>query len=304
VACGDRVFYRITQSSLQAFEIAKELPPPHIRGSRVARQTVDMKLPEPLSVFSPATKTLVVVAAGAVFRYELGDTEAQRYAPIAARGAFFAWSGTRGKSFFVHPHDDASIREYTLAVPASGDRGLPAGEASRVERLRDFDSRLFTVLADGTPLYSTPNGLVMHGQEKPRPLPELSGPVTILFPDSSASRYWAADASGKLGLWDRRQGPAPVLTTSVPGLVIDTAEDGARVAVLSIDLVGHSYRPTVTVFSEGKQQGRLDIGPSFARPEQPELDLCLIRGLPWVVVGGKYWLQLLDWSSRRLLAEW
>jgi hypothetical protein len=37
---------------------------------------------------------------------------------------------------------------------------------------------------------------------------------------------------------------------------------------------------------------------------QPALDLCLIEGRPWVVVGGRQWLQLLDWAGPRLLAEW
>jgi len=46
------------------------------------------------------------------------------------------------------------------------------------------------------------------------------------------------------------------------------------------------------------------VGPSLAYLGQPELDLCLIAGRPWVVVGGKDWMHLLDWKARRLLAEW
>jgi hypothetical protein len=69
-------------------------------------------------------------------------------------------------------------------------------------------------------------------------------------------------------------------------------------------LRGPSYQPSVTVFSKGEQQGQLSVGPTMAHLGQPNLDLCLIAGRPWMVVGGKDWMQLLDWTSRRLLAEW
>ena len=115
---------------------------------------------------------------------------------------------------------------------------------------------------------------------------------------------WAADASGKLGLWDFKHAVAPVLTSSVPGVVIDAAAEGDRVAVLSIELTGDSYRPAVAIFANGKEEARLSLGPNIGLTSQPKLDLCLIAGRPWVVVGGRQWLQLFDWSTRRLLAEW
>jgi hypothetical protein len=199
VACGERDFYRITAGSLQAFEIATELPPPHIRGSRVARQVTDVPLAEPASVVVPVPRQALVRAKQGVFRYELGQKQARQ----VARG---------------------------------------------VEELSERERRLFAV---------------------------------------------AAAAPGEAAL------PA----SSVAGVLIDRASDGDKVAVLSVALDGQSYRPTVTIFSGKKELGRLSIGPSVART-QPELDLCLIPGRPWVVVGGTRWLQLLDWESRRLLAEW
>jgi hypothetical protein len=290
------------------FEIASELPPPNIRGSRVARQATEAAIDEPSNVFS-AGKGVLVIAKGGVLRYELGQERARRYAPIQASVPLVAWPDPRRvDSFRVRAAGDEKLREFSLAALPSGDGGspgAPAQAARHVEDMPGFDARLFTLLADGTPLYSTPKGLVRRGHEsQPSPLSESSAAPTILFGDSSPDRYWAADASGKLALGDQKQGGSPIFTSSVPGVVIDAALEGERVAVLSMELDGQGYRSTVTIFSNGKEQARLSVGASVASRAPPQLDLCLIAGRPWVVVGGARWLQLLDWESRRLLAEW
>jgi hypothetical protein len=290
------------------FAIAKELPPPNIRGSRVAVQTNEVAVDEPSNVISPAKKSALVIAKGSVLRYELEQKRARRYAPIQASAPLVVWTDPRRTdSIRVRVAGDEKVREFPLTDTSTGDAGAPAGPAlpaRRVEELPGFDRRLFTVLADGTPLYSTPKGIVRRGHEsKPSPPPESSAPATILFGDSSPARHWTADASARLALWDEKQGGSPISTSSVPGVVIDAALEGDRVAVLSLDSDGQSYRPTVTIFSNGKEQARLAIGPNMSR-SQPELDLCLITGLRWVVIGGRRWMQLIDWESGRLLAEW
>ena len=307
VVCGERDFHRITQRSLEAFEIAEKLPPPQIRGSRVARQTQELAIAEPSNLVSLAKKSMLVVAAAGV--YQLGEKQAVHYAPIPARAPFVVLPEPRRPGAFrVHSGGDAKLAVYApdgLPRGAAGAASALAKLTAREEPLPDFDARLFTVLADGTPLYSTPKGLVRHGDPSPaNPFPRLSAPATVLFADVSPRRYWAADASGGLGLWEPKEGASAIFTSRVPGVVIDTAGEGERVAVLSMDLVGDDYRPTVTIFSSGKQQAQLNLGPSLASQGQPKLDLCLIAGRPWVVVGGMQWLQLLDWDSRRLLSEW
>lgn len=288
------------------FEIAPALPPPQIRGSRVAVQTNEVAAGEPLNVFSPTKKTAIVIAKGGVLRYELGQKQARRYAPISASGLLMAWSDpNRPESFRVHAAGSQSVEEFTLTGPLGTDAGSPPPQVARnVVPLPEFDARHFIVLTDRTLLYSTPSSLVRRGREAPGiPFRQFSGTATTLFADSAASRYWAADASGKLALLDL-EGTSSPFTASVPGVVIDTAVEGDRVAVLSLELVGQSYAPTVTVFSNGKEQARMSIGTNVAARAQPKLDLCLIAGRPWVVVGNAGGLQLLDWSSRRLLAEW
>jgi hypothetical protein len=154
-------------------------------------------------------------------------------------------------------------------------------------------------------MYSTAEGLVRVGDEsRTAAFPELSARASILFADALPARFWAANRAGKLDLWDPSQSDSPTFSSSVPGVVIDAAKEGERVAVLSVELDGQGYQPAVTIFSNGKQHGQLETGLSIGSRGQPKLDLCLVPGRPWVVVGGTQWLQLLDWETRRLLAEW
>jgi hypothetical protein len=308
VACAARDVYRITWDSLQMFELAAEPPPPQIRGSRVARQTNQAPVAKPLNVILAARKSVLVIAKDGLFRYEAGQKDVRRYAPIPASAPLVAWPDPRhADSFRVRSAGDEKLRDYSLAGLASvapDAAPVAAQSARRVVDLPGFDARLFTLLRDGTPFYSTANGLVRGGRESQKvPFPEPAAAPVLLFADSAPDRHWTADAAGRLALWDQKQPATPVFTGSVPGVVIDAAQEGQTVAVLSIELKHRSYVPTVTVFSNGKEQARVDMGPSFTR-QPPEIDLCLIPGRPWLLVGGRRWLQLLDWQSRRLLAEW
>ena len=298
VACGSgRDFYRITDKGLEVFEVSKTIPPPQVRCSSAAVQTRAIAMDAPLNVIPVAKQGVLVIGKQNLFRYEPGNERARASAPIPTPGPLVAWSDpARRGSFWVRVFGEKSLREYTI------------GQAAPVDRahvLADFDARLFTVLSDGAPFYSTPKGLVRAGDEaEVAAVPKPSEPATLVFPDVVADRYWAADALGNLGVWDRKQGGAPMFSARVPGTVIDVALEGARVAVLSIDVVGQSYRPTVTVFSEGRERSRRRVSGTPAAAGPPELDLCLIPGRPWVDVGGKRWMQLVDWETPRLLSEW
>ncbi len=308
VACGRREFHRITRNSLQAFEVVEQVPPPHIRGGSVARQTVQLDMADPLNLLPLEKGRVLVIARNNLFRYELGQTQSRRYAPIPEPGPLLGWlDPTSPESFWVRTLGSESLSHYALSSLAPSDKTSPSSHSGpgHVQSLPGFDSRLFTLLADGQPLYSTKTGLLRLGSPAgPTPFPKLVTLPTLLFADSSPARYWAADASGNLRLSDLEKGDSPVVTARVHGVVIDVAQEGDRVAVLSLELQGQSYRPSVTIFERGEQRGRLRIGPSVATGVQPQLDLCLIAGRPWVVVGGRHWLQLLDWSAPRLLAEW
>jgi hypothetical protein len=261
----------------------------------------------PLNLFSLQKGRVLVIAKNHLVRHELGQTS-RRYAPIREPGPLLGWSDpTSPDSFWVRSLDSESLSHYALSSLAfSGETSASSRAApDQVKSLPGFDSRLFTPLIDGKPLYSTKTGLLRLGSAAgPAPFPDLITTPTLLFADASPARYWAADASGNLRRSDFEKRDSPVVTARVPGVVIDVATEGERVAVLSLELQGQSYRPSVTIFERGEQRGRLSIGPSVATGAQPQLDLCLIGGRPWIVVGSRHWLQLLDWSAPRLLAEW
>lgn len=301
VACGSgRDFYRITDKALEVFEVSKKIPPPQVRGSAAALQTAAVAMAEPLNVISVARDGVLVIGKQNVFRYVPGSKSARASAPIPTPGPLVAWSDpARSGSFWVRVAGEKSLRSYT---PAAAPKAAPS---QREQALPDFDARLFTVLSDGTPFYSTPKGLVRAGDEaEAAAVPRPSEPATLVFADAVADRFWAADARGNLGLWQRKQEGAPVFSASVPGAVIDVAVEGERVAVLSVDVVDQNYRPTVTVFSDGKQKAQQRVSGTPAADGPPKLDLCLIPGRPWVVVGGTRWMQLVDWETPRLLSEW
>lgn len=261
-----------------------------------------------MNVTTFADAGALVIAKHGVARLERGKTKAQRGAPIPTPGPLLAWTEARGRdSFWVLTKGERSLLQYRMTPHTGSDAGAPPNPqaSSRERALPEFDARLFTVLADGTPWYSAASGFrTDESSAKGAPFPKLPQPLAVLFADALASRYWVADASGNLQLWDRGKHGSPVFTSRVPGVVIDTAVEGKLVAVLSMELRGYDYQPFVTIFADGKQQGQLTIGPSIARHGQPEIDVCLISGRPWVVVGGRHWVHVLDWRTPRLLAEW
>jgi hypothetical protein len=247
--------------------------------------------------------SVLVAGEKNLFRYRKGANEAEPSAPIPAGDGLFLWrDDASADSFWVRALGDQELRRYTW--PA-GDSPGPAKLGHDAEAVADFDGRLFAVLSDGVPVYSTARGLGRPGSDAPvAPVPPLSKPGTLLFADASPDRYWTADPLEGVALRNLGKPEPPVLKDPVPGVVIDAAIEGDRVAVLSMELKNQAYRPSVSVFSKGQQAGQLNIGPSAAHLGQPPLDVCLIEGRPWVVVGGRHWLQLLDWTGPRLLAEW
>jgi hypothetical protein len=239
VACGAREFYRISPRSLDVFEVAEQLPPPQIRGSRVARQTNAVEIAEPLNLVPLANESVLVIAESGVFRYEAKQRQTKRHAAIPLRGPLLAFPDPkRPDAFWIRSVGEDKSEHYTFDMLALSDGGSPS------------------------------------------------------------------KSSGATGLVPPTQPALPAYAASVPGVLIDTATEGDRVAVLSLELRDDNYQPTVVIFTGGKEQARLTIGPSIGLKRQPKLDLCVMVGRPWVLVGNGEWLQLLDWSSRRLLSEW
>ncbi len=299
VACSGRVFFRITQASLETFEASQTIPPPQIRGSAAAIQTGRIELPEPLNVVAFGDARALVVAKGQVLTLRAGQKEGQKAPAISTPRPLLVWPDfEQSDTFWVRRLGEGSVHRYELE--ANGETF-----SQREQKLAASEPRLFTVLADGKPLYSTPKGLLRWGDEaRPIQLPKLVRSAKLIFADHAGGRYWSSDAAGNLNLWELHGGEEPVSTAQVPGAVIDVASEGDRIAVLSMTKSARKYRPTITIFSGGIQRAQLRMGETLTAHPEPQLDVCLITGRPWVVVGGRTWLQVLDWSTPRLLAEW
>jgi hypothetical protein len=305
VACEGLHFYRITEDSLHVFEASTRVPPPQLRGSATASHSARIEVGNPRNVIALGKNRVLVAGEKNTFRYQTGAKEAEPGTPLASGAPSFLWRDRKSDaSFWVRALGEKKLHRYTWPSGAEPP-AITAKLGHSVEPLSEFDARLFVVLSNGVPLYSTKEGLSEPSKVgSVGPLPSRSKPGTIVFADAAHDRYWTADASGALTLSKVVQPKPPLLSARVPGVVIDAAVEGDRVAVLTMELEAQVYRPTVTVFAKHGPEGQLSIGPSMAHLGQPALDLCLIEGRPWVVVGGRQWLQLLDWAGPRLLAEW
>lgn len=305
IACGREnplEFYRITNKELDIFEITPKLPPPEIRGSSVARKSMKLDIASPLNLLSLPQGGALVTTRDALLRIQLGK-EVERYAPIQQRAPLVLWSSSDANAFEVRGATEPAIFEYRLPTTAPSKAGASEPLGARSKPLPGFDLKHLILLSDGVPLYSTEQGLVRGGEASSKQGARL-GEGDALFADPSPKHYWVARRSGALERWNVSSTESPERESRLDGAWIDSASDQGRLAVLSLKLNGQDYHPTVTVFENGLETGRLAVAPLPASLGQPDLDLCLIGSRPWVVVGGLHWLQLLNLSPPRLLAEW
>lgn len=236
IACGKLDFYRITREALQVFELSPIVHPPHIRGGKIARQTTQIEMEQPLNVVALSGKGALVIGKTDVYRYQLGETRARRHAAQEVSEPLHAWADPRSAdAFWIRRSRDGTLLQHTLSpAPRSGSDSAPAAAqatppsaatrppdvgAARTEELSGFERGLFTLLGDGTPLYSTSAGLRRHGDTAKTPVfTKPPGDVSLIFADSVRDRFWSASADGDLNLWSTRaKSEDPVFSAKVPG---------------------------------------------------------------------------------------
>ncbi len=305
VACSERRFARIDSSSLQVFKLKGA-------GAR-AKQVAHIDVDAPRNLIALAGESRLVITKENLFRHYRDDREAKRYVRIPLLGPLVAWPEAREiNSFWVRYLRDPDLHYYTLAPTAESEETSSA-DAQRpfpvtigqVRPLHDFDQRLFTLMADGTPFYSTSGGLV--GGKRPlrySPLPPLQQELALMWADSTYHRYWVSDRAGNLGVWERSRGEPRLVTARLPGPVVATDVLGATAAILSVRQLGGRYQTEVTLFEEHNFSKRWLVSDTPLTDGQPVLDLCLLNGSKRLVVGGRDWLGLYDRRSGKLLQEW
>lgn len=341
VACGVRDFYRVTGDALQVFQSAEVIPPPAIRGSAVARQIDEHEQHKPSNVVAFAGGALSA-GENATVHYQEG--KATQHPPLDGSAPRTLWADSKKeRAFWVHREGAAQFDQYTLAPtpnaqttkatpepknlekpnnaqqPAKADNPAepedsPTGSARATReplkptasrKLPGFDGRAFAVMPNGSPYYSTPSGLLEAAVISPAEHhPQLQPSAHLLLASTRPTELWTSDERGDLALWRGNRSDAPERTWKIPGAIIDVEKRDDTIVVLSLELSGDSYRPTITVITKGERVTQFHVAPSPASLGLPVVDLCVLRDRPWVVVGTSQWLQLLDWTSRRLLAEW
>ncbi len=305
LACGERTFARLGANSLQVFELLPD-------AKREARPAAHIDLPKPLNLISLAGESRLVITASKVFRHYRTEKSAPSFARIPVLGPLVAWPDARDiDGFWVRYLRDPSLHHYTLArapeaapsesqpAVAGGDSAVTIGE---VQLLPGFDRRLFTLMADGTPFYSTSNGLERGGSTPRRsPLPSMPN-VVALWAGSNSRQYWAASALGFVGLWEQSRGEPQLVASRVEGAVLQAAVRGKTTVIVSVELASEQYRVHVSTF-DGRARGK-EWALTPTHDVQPVVDVCLLGAQPRVLVGGREWLQLFDVQSGALLGEW
>jgi hypothetical protein len=309
LACGKRGFVRLTHDGFEAYATS---PP-----KRVARAPLD----QPRNVIQLAGDSSLVIARSGVFRYYHGEKAARRFTRIPILGPLQAWSDPQNiDGFWVRYLRDPALHHFTLEDDAPPTAKGPLVESSEravmpkavtigeVVELAEFDFRLFTVLRDGSPFYSTVSGLLKATIGAPRlsPWPQLTRRLAALWPGSTQDRYWAADESGAAWQFELGRGEPRVMAVQFAGLPIAIAHQGDLVAVASAALTRGERTRELEVFRGQKRlaQLRLPAGLTESRPAAGELDLCLLDGKPWVVVGSRTQLLVYDYARRAVVESW
>lgn len=302
LACGKRGFARLTRDGFVAY------------ATHSGHELTRVKIPETLNLVSLAGDSSLLVAKNAVYRHYHGQTQARRFQRIPLLGPLQLWPDARDiDAFWVRYLRDPELHHY--ALPTSRPTSEPndtsgvwkpiLGETSA---LPDFDRRLFTFLDDGSPFYTTPDGLQRAGAAPRRsPLPAFERPLVALWPGGVIGRYWAADEAGDTWWLEQSRGEPRVARVSLAGLPHAASVRGPLLAVVSKRGVLGERRFWLEVFLEGKRVFVHELPPVEGASPELELanhDVCSIDGKPWVLVGGRDRAFLFDYRREEQLAAW
>lgn len=305
LACGKLGFVRLTETGFDAFSTSLR--------KRLAR----IDLAEPQCALALSGDSTLVVGKHEVVRYYRGQKQAPRFARIPLLGPLQAWADPQDiDSFWVRYLRDPDLHYYTLV---DADRSVTFGQ---VRNLPDFDRRHFTLLADGSPFYTTERGLLQLEGNATResPPPALLGALNGVWPAARLDRYWVSSDAGELKLFEQSRGEPLRRSHRVDGVPYAVDVDGERLAIVSVSQTGSQVDWHLSVIRGDETVARLELPmtlplssdvtaqqtdtPSSALDDHDNRDVCLLQGRPWVLAGGKRLLQLFDYEKQELLQTW
>jgi hypothetical protein len=306
LACGKLGFVRLTRRGFDSF------------ATHEARRIARIPIEQPLNAVALSGDSTLIVGKKQVARYYRGQKDAPRFARIPLLGPLQAWADPQNiDGFWVRYLRDPDLHYYTLV---DAERSVTFGETRSLE---EFDRRFFTLLADGSPFYTTRQGLVRSRLDGVRhsPQPKLEGALAGLWPGGRIDRYWVASDAGELRLLELSRGEPLIESLQVPGVPFSMDVDNDRLAVISVEPRGPDSQWQLSVFRGAERVANLelpsDVGSASLAQQSPATtarsqatndldnrDVCLVRERPWVVAGGKDLVQLFDYDAQQVLQTW
>jgi hypothetical protein len=265
-------------------------------------------LAEPSNVVAVAEDNFMAFGAKAVIRYYYGYEGARSFARIPRLGPYEVWPDpTHVDAFWIRYLGEPLLHYVELRdvnSRAQSDRTVPPVTLLGESRaLPDFDRRHFTLLADGSALYTAGQRLVRASRSGHEvvPLPPSLGTMAAIWPDAALGHFWAVDDTGAAKQVSLSKGRPVVRELQLAGLPLHHAQARQYLAALSANDTATGPELTLEVFSRDGLVARwpiADVPPIVNQGFASELDLCFVQRRPVIVVGGPAWLMVFDYRSR------
>ncbi len=301
LACGRRSVARLTEQGYEVYAVPQF--------ARVA----SLPLSEPSNLVAVAEDNVVAFGVNQVQRHYFGYDGVRAFTRIPRLGPYEVWPDPQDvDAFWVRYLRDPDLHYFELRDSvrvADGSGGapvavLPVTLVGESRALPEFDRRHFTLMADGSALYTAGDHLMQlaSGRREALQLPAPSGPIVALWPDHEQLRYWVVDQKGLASKIEVSRGRPVVATLELAGVPLQHAASGRAMAVLSAAERGQGLELTLEVFERDRLVTRWPLTdvPTFTTDGfAAQVDLCFVHGRPLVLVGGRQWLMVFDYRSRR-----
>lgn len=240
--------------------------------------------------------------------YYLPNPRLSAYGRVPALGPFQVWPDPRRREWlWVHYLKDDAVHRFELA----GER--QDASLSATVRLPRFSGPTVARLTTGAWLYpaspeatSAPNAWLSVIGERSVQQPSIPEQTIASSRSWRSDRAWALSPTQAMLLALDRPG-APQLTVDLVGAPYALDEEGRRLAVVTQRQTPRQRQWFVEVIEASGKHSVLELaqrggsGADGLKQDTSDRDVCLVPTRPWVVVGGRTSLQILDYSTERVV---